>query len=153
METNNAWAVAATFLTLTMPAIAQDPHAGHVAMSSTTDMALVAKLPEICMTAPSDPGATSMAMSHEMDPAHAGLMAGMDENTVLMMQAGMVEDIDVAFVCAMIPHHWSAINMAKAELEHGDNTWAKDLAQKIIDAQEAEIAEMVEWLESEEAGE
>lgn len=67
----------------------------------------------------------------------------MDENNQLMMQAGMVDDLDVAFVCAMIPHHQSAINMAKAELQHGDNEWAKGMAQKIIDAQETEIAEMV----------
>ena len=94
-----------------------------------------------------------MDMDHEMDQPHSDLMAGMDENNRLMMQAGMVEDLDVAFVCAMIPHHQSAINMAKAELEHGDNAWAKEMAQKIIDAQESEIAEMLGWLSGEGASE
>jgi hypothetical protein len=51
----------------------------------------------------------------------------------------------------MIPHHQSAVNMAKAELEHGDNEDAKAMAQKIIDSQEQEIAEMISWLE-EQAG-
>ena len=50
-------------------------------------------------------------------------------------------------------HHQSAINMSKAELEHGDNAWAKEMAQKIIDAQESEIAEMLGWLSGEGASE
>jgi uncharacterized protein (DUF305 family) len=77
----------------------------------------------------------------------------MDETNKAMMNSMMVEDIDVAFVCSMIPHHQGAINMAKAELAHGDNQWAKDMAQKVIDAQEKEIAEMITWLEGEGANE
>jgi uncharacterized protein (DUF305 family) len=134
-----------------MPSFAQDAHAGHGAAAAPAGN-LAAELPEICLTADAM-AAEPMAMGHEMDQAHTDLMAGMDENNQLMMQAGMVEDLDVAFVCAMIPHHQSAINMAKAELEHGDNPWAKEMAQKIIDAQEAEISEMTEWLEGEGAQE
>ena len=37
-----------------------------------------------------------------------------------MMQGMMAEDPDVAFACAMIPHHQGAIQMAEAELRHGD---------------------------------
>lgn len=133
-----------------LPSVAQDAHAGHGAAAS--DSSLTVQLPDICLTADAM-GTEPMAMGHEMDRAHTDLMAGMDENNQLMMQAGMVEDLDVAFVCAMIPHHQSAINMAKAELEHGDNEWAKEMAQKIIDAQETEIAEMVAWLEGEGAQE
>ena len=36
--------------------------------------------------------------------------------------------------------------MAKAELQYGDDPWAKQLAQAIIDAQTKEIAEMKDWL-------
>nr|WP_314258428.1 DUF305 domain-containing protein [uncultured Devosia sp.] len=139
-------------LTTSIPTFAQDAHAGHgappAAGSSASEAGLVAQLPEICLTA-SAPPAAPMEMGHEMNAAQADLMAGMDENNALMMSAGMVDDIDVAFVCSMIPHHQSAINMAKAELDHGDNPWAKEMAQKIIDAQEAEIAEMVAWLQRE----
>lgn len=71
---------------------------------------------------------------------------GMDETNTQMMQAMMASDIDVAFVCAMIPHHQGAINMARAELKHGDSQWARDMAQKVIDAQEQEIADMLSWL-------
>lgn len=132
-----------------LPSLAQDAHAGHGAAAAANN-SLTAQLPEICITADLME-AEPMAMGHEMDQAHTDLMAGMDENNQLMMRAGMVEDLDVAFVCAMIPHHQGAINMARAELKHGDNEWAKKMAQKVIDDQEAEIAEMVSWLEEEDA--
>lgn len=136
----------------TLPSLAQDAHAGHGTAAAPVDMPSVARLPEICLSAEA-PASAPMDMAHEMDQPHSDLMAGMDENNRLMMQAGMVEDLDVAFVCAMIPHHQSAINMAKAELEHGDNAWAKEMAQKIIDTQESEIAEMLGWLSGEGASE
>ena len=132
---------------------AQDAMAGHDMSAMGGDTAMGAELPEICKTAEGMAGDMAMDMSHEMDAAHTDLMAGMDVTNKQMMDGMMVEDIDVAFVCGMIPHHQGAINMAKAELEHGDNQWAKDMAQKVIDAQEAEIAEMVEWLEDEGANE
>jgi uncharacterized protein (DUF305 family) len=140
--------MALTVLAATAPSgFAQDAMAGH-------DMAAMgADLPEICKTAEGRAGDMTMGMSHDMDRAHADLMAGMDVTNKQMMDGMMVEDIDVAFVCGMIPHHQGAINMAKAELEHGDNQWAKDMAQKVIDAQEKEIAEMVTWLEGEGANE
>ncbi|UYO01490.1 MAG: DUF305 domain-containing protein [Devosia sp.] len=110
-----------------------------------------ADLPDICLVEEGhDAMAAGMGMDHAgMDEAHTDLMFGMDETNRQMMQAMQVEDIDVAFVCGMIPHHQAAINMAKAELEHGDNQWARDMAQKIIDAQEQEIADMLAWLEGE----
>lgn len=131
-----------------MTAVAQDTHAGHGAATGT----VAAKLPEIC-TVPPAGGNELMAMDHEMDEAHSALMARMEETNKQMMDAMMIDDIDVAFICGMIPHHQAAINMARAELEHGDNDWAKEMAQKIIDTQETEIAEMVTWLEGEGASE
>ncbi len=81
-----------------------------------------------------------------MDQAHTDLMSGMDEMNADMMKGMTAPDIDVAFVCGMIPHHQGAINMAKAELAHGDSEWAKAMAQKVITAQEQEIADMLNWL-------
>ncbi|WP_245893416.1 DUF305 domain-containing protein [Devosia naphthalenivorans] len=132
---------------------AQDAMQGHDMSAMGGDSAMAADLPDICKSAEGMSGDKSMDMSHEMDQAHTDLMAGMDQTNKQMMDAMMVEDIDVAFVCGMIPHHQGAINMAKAELEHGDNEWAKEMAQKVIDAQEQEIAEMVSWLEGEGANE
>lgn len=134
-------------------ALAQDAAAGHDMSAMGADSSMAADLPEICKTAEAMAGDMSMDMSHEMDQAHTDLMAGMDVTNKQMMDSMMVEDIDVAFVCGMIPHHQGAINMAKAELEHGDNQWAKDMAQKVIDAQEQEIADMIAWLEGEGASE
>ncbi|MFD1254193.1 hypothetical protein DEVEQU_00212 [Devosia equisanguinis] len=143
----NSLIVLAIFGMSSLPAVAQDAHAGH-------DMSgMGANLPKICVAEDGMSGDMSMGMDHEMDQAHMDLMAGMEETNKRMMDAMMVEDIDVAFVCGMIPHHQAAINMAKAELQHGDNDWAKAMAQKIIDAQEAEIAEMVTWLEGEGSNE
>ncbi|MND06342.1 hypothetical protein D3C83_276540 [compost metagenome] len=65
------------------------------------------------------------------------------------MMVGMTAgDIDVAFVCGMIPHHQGAIDMAKAVIQYGDDAWTKELAQQIITAQEAEIAAMKDWLKA-----
>jgi uncharacterized protein (DUF305 family) len=46
----------------------------------------------------------------------------------------------------MIPHHQGAIDMAKVELAHGKDAELRKMAQKIVDDQEKEIAQMQEWL-------
>lgn len=73
-------------------------------------------------------------------------MAGMMQMNKDMMQGMMKKDPDVAFVCGMIAHHQGAIDMANVELKYGANAWAKEMAQKVIDAQTKEIADMTAWL-------
>ena len=103
------------------------------------------ELPAICQSA--DKGAAPMAMEMgPMDKAHMDMMQGMDAMNAHMNEGMMAKDIDVAFVCGMIPHHQGAIDMAKAELAHGDDPWARAMAQKVIDAQTKEIADMIDWL-------
>ena len=92
-------------------------------------------------------GGNGMGMAMAPDAAHADLMDGMPAMNRDMMAGGTAHDIDVAFVCSMIPHHRGAIDMAKAELANGDDPWAKKLAEGIIAAQEKEIADMTKWLE------
>ena len=120
-----------------------------LALSGGVTLAQDAGLPEICKTAPAmdmGGGMSGGGMAMPMDEAHKALMAGMDAMDKDMATGMNAKDIDVAFVCGMIPHHQGAIDMAKAELQYGDDPWAKQFAQKVIDAQSQEIAEMKDWL-------
>lgn len=85
-------------------------------------------------------------MTMSDDPALQDLMAPMH---AMMMGMPMESsgDADADFLLMMIPHHQSAIDMARVELEQGDDEETRAMAQEIIDAQEAEIAEMRAMLE------
>lgn len=98
---------------------------------------------EMKMPAPTHSGEMMNGMMKDHQKAAMAGMMKMDSN---MMQGMMKDDADVAFVCGMIAHHQGAIDMANVELQHGDNAWAKEMAQKVIDAQTKEIAEMTSWL-------
>ena len=88
-----------------------------------------------------------MPMSPQgMSEAGKSYMQAMKKMDAPMMQAVQTSDPDIAFVRAMIPHHQGAIDMARAALQHGKDERVKTWAQEIIKAQEAEIAEMQEWL-------
>jgi uncharacterized protein (DUF305 family) len=55
------------------------------------------------------------------------------------------EPFDKAFIDAVIPHHQSAIEMAKVAHEKSHNPRIKELAEKIMSAQQAEIEQMTHW--------
>lgn len=130
------------FAALAAPAFAQE-HAGH---GATPAADAANDLPAICLA---NAGEMAPAAGHAMggSAAHQDLMDGMDRMNADMMAGGTATDIDVAFVCSMIPHHRGAIDMAQAELAHGDDPWAREMATAIIAAQEKEIADMLKWLE------
>ena len=52
---------------------------------------------------------------------------------------------DVQFLHDMIAHHEGAVEMSKEALDKGKRPEIKQLAQKIIKAQEAEIEKMKKW--------
>ncbi len=132
-----AIAALAAFL-LAGPAMAQEHH-----------MMDESGLPDACRTGGemADSMMPAMEMPEGMDAGHMALGAGMDRMNTDMAVGMLPQDIDVAFVCSMIPHHQGAIDMARAELEHGDDPWAREMAQKVITAQEEEIKDMLAWLE------
>jgi uncharacterized protein (DUF305 family) len=53
---------------------------------------------------------------------------------------------DVDFVKGMIPLHQGAVDMAKTVLDFGTDPEVKKVAEGIVNAQEAEINRMKEWL-------
>jgi uncharacterized protein (DUF305 family) len=57
------------------------------------------------------------------------------------------EPFDKAFIDAMIPHHQSAIEMAKVAREESKIPEIKELAENIVSAQQKEIEQMKQWRE------
>ncbi len=90
-------------------------------------------------------GMGPMAPAGAQTPATQALMAA-HQSMMGNMHVQMTGNPDKDFILMMIPHHQGAIDMARAELEHGTDAAIKAMAQKMIDAQEAEIAEMQAWL-------
>jgi uncharacterized protein (DUF305 family) len=86
-------------------------------------------------------------MDMSQTPAHMQGMMGAMQNMMETMPMESSGDADADFLLLMIPHHQSAIDMARAELEHGDDEETRAMAEQIIAAQEAEIAEMRAMLE------
>ena len=76
-------------------------------------------------------------------------MGGTDQEAAMTeLEAVTGADFDRSFLQLMIEHHRSALKMAETELAAGESPQALELAQTIIDAQEAEIAEMEQLLQS-----
>ena len=75
---------------------------------------------------------------------HGGMdMDGMSQEEAMAELEGLSgTEFDRRFLELMIAHHEGAVTMAEDELADGQNPQARELAQKIIDDQQAEIAEM-----------
>jgi uncharacterized protein (DUF305 family) len=78
-----------------------------------------------------------------MDHGSGGMMSE-DDMAALADASG--PDASSLFLVQMIDHHLGAIEMAEQALDNGRNADVLDLAQVIIDAQSAEIAEMQDLL-------
>lgn len=106
-----------------------------------------ARMPKACMTSTSMSGHDMAPPDANLSGHQAAMIEGMMATSDQMMKGVMAKDPDVAFACGMIPHHQAAINMAKAELEYGDDNQMKEMAQTIIDAQTKEIEQLTSWIE------
>ncbi|TRW45742.1 DUF305 domain-containing protein [Georgenia yuyongxinii] len=81
---------------------------------------------------------------------HGGMdMNGMSQDAAMGHLGGQSgTEFDNNFLELMIAHHEGAVEMAQTELDNGENAEALELARKIIDDQEAEIAEMESLLQN-----
>jgi uncharacterized protein (DUF305 family) len=134
-----------TFAALAITAVAgvasaQTSHQGHGSMPMSgampmghLDPAAMQKMMQDMMPSPNEPTSTKdfkaadMQMMHNMSVPYTG-------------------NPDVDFRTRMIPHHKGAVEMAKVALKHAKDPETKRMAQKIVDDQEKEIAEMQDWL-------
>jgi len=81
---------------------------------------------------------TPAAMNMEM----AGMADSMKNMNMPKLNQATGKDYDLEFVNQMIPHHEGAIVMAREALTKAEHAEIKTLANKIIQAQEAEIKQM-----------
>ena len=66
----------------------------------------------------------------------------------MMMSSDTAKPFDQRFIEAMIPHHQSAVAMAKDAEQKAERQEIKTLAGAIITDQEKEIAQMQQWLKN-----
>jgi uncharacterized protein (DUF305 family) len=76
------------------------------------------------------------------EPAATRAFRAANERMHKDMNIRYTGNADRDFIAGMIPHHQGAIDMAKIVLEHGRDPEVRKLAEEIIKAQEAEIAQM-----------
>ncbi len=108
----------------------------------------------------SNNGYSSMNMNGMMNSNSGMNMNGMDHNSMPMNSnmPGNYSEVksnpnaasapyDLQFIDAMTHHHQGAVEMSKVALTKSNNEELKKFAQKIIDDQQGEIAQMKEWRE------
>jgi len=82
----------------------------------------------------------------QMMQNHREMMQSMEKMNRDMTGATMTGDPDRDLVTMMMPHHQSAIDMARIYLRDGKDPTIRKIAQKIIVDQEREIKEFKAWL-------
>jgi len=92
-------------------------------------------------------GSAQMAMDHAAMTGPMGEMMAAMDHMMDSMPRTSAGTADADFLLMMIPHHQAALDMARVELAAGKDDETRALAQAIIAAQEAEIAQMRGMLE------
>jgi uncharacterized protein (DUF305 family) len=72
----------------------------------------------------------------------------MSDEQMASLEAASGAEFDELFLNQMREHHVGAVVMAEEELDMGEYPEAKELAQTIIDTQQAEIEEIDQLLEA-----
>ncbi len=99
---------------------------------------------------------SSNAMNNNANTPPADNMSGMNSELMTTMNSSMMKmenmkvtgDFDYDFAGMMKEHHQGAIDMSQVLLSKGSDAGIKAMAQKIIDAQKAEIADFDKILSS-----
>lgn len=125
------------------------------AQESSNSMKASDGLPEACHSTGESMPNRSMSeqekqmqdMMAKMGKTQQGLHNAMMKMSPAMMMGMMAEDADVAWICAMIPHHQGAIDMARAGLLEADDPESKKMAEETIKAQKKEIAKLATWVQ------
>jgi uncharacterized protein (DUF305 family) len=73
---------------------------------------------------------------------HQAMKSGMEKMQALQMTGNTDKD----FAMMMRMHHQQAVEMARAEVQHGKSPELKAMAQKMITDQQKEIAQLDQWL-------
>jgi uncharacterized protein (DUF305 family) len=80
------------------------------------------------------------ASACQQDPAPEGTAA--DTTTAVDDGNTAAQDLNVAFIDSMVPHHAMGVHMADMELEHGERQEVKTMARQIKDGQSQDITRM-----------
>ncbi len=89
-----------------------------------------------------DWGAAPAADPHAGHGDMAGMTGMMSDEQMAGLERASGAAFDRSFLEMMIAHHEGAVTMARAELDAGVDPRARQLAQRIVDTQQAETAEM-----------
>lgn len=92
-------------------------------------------------------GATTQDMpGHDMSSMN--MQSGMMQMDMTKPLAGLEgEDFEVTFMSMMVAHHQSTTEMAEWILERPGDAEIRDVAQTIIEEQNAEVEQMMRWLQ------
>ena len=82
------------------------------------------------------------------DKMSSDIMAAMNNSMMKMEDLKQTGDFDYDFANMMIAHHEGAIAASQIEVSKGSNAQVKGWAQKIIDAQKNEIAQLQDFVKN-----
>ncbi len=102
-----------------------------------------------CNKTPSEPASMASPVAKatgEPMPKMEGMSMAMGTTGMDALKTLKAKEFDIAFLSQMIAHHEAAVTMAKQALTAAKNLETKQNAQKVIDAQTKEIAQMTTWL-------
>lgn len=83
---------------------------------------------------------------HMDHSGHAGMEGMLTEEQLQALRDAEGPDAARLFLEGMIEHHQGAVEMARTQLEDGENPQARALAEDVVAAQEEEIAQMEDLL-------